>query len=78
MLFFLLIGVLAGWLAGKLLKRRGLGFFVNLIIGCIGAFIGGVLLEFFDITIYGLLGEFVAAVIGAVILLWLICLFMRK
>jgi len=77
-LFFLLIGLLAGWLAGKVHKRRGLGFLANLIIGCIGAFIGGVLLEFFDITIYGVMGELIAAFIGAVILLGFIGLFVRK
>ena len=42
-LWFLLIGLVAGWLAGLLVKGRGFGWLANMIVGVIGAFIGGFL-----------------------------------
>jgi uncharacterized membrane protein YeaQ/YmgE (transglycosylase-associated protein family) len=69
-LWFLLIGVIAGWLAGVLVKGGGFGLFGDLLVGIIGAMIGG----FFFSGVAGaagggLLGSLLVATLGAVILL---------
>ena len=69
---FLLIGLAAGWLAGQLVKRRGSGWVEDLIIGVIGALIGGFLFGLLGVDTGGLLGSLISATVGAVILLFLL------
>lgn len=76
-LLFLLIGLVAGWLAGILMKGRGFGLIGNLVVGVIGGFLGGSLFGLLGIGGGGLVGSLIAAVVGAVILLWLIGLFRK-
>jgi uncharacterized membrane protein YeaQ/YmgE (transglycosylase-associated protein family) len=71
-LYFLLIGVAAGWLAGQMMKGKGFGLVGNLVVGCIGAFVGGFLFDVLGIFTRGLLGSLVAALAGALVLLWVI------
>ena len=68
---FLLIGLVAGWIAGNLMKRRRLGLVGNLIVGVIGAVLGGILFDFLNITAGGLIGAIITATAGAVVLLYL-------
>ncbi|CDI02218.1 MAG: GlsB/YeaQ/YmgE family stress response membrane protein [Candidatus Competibacter denitrificans] len=74
---FLVIGAVAGWLAGQIIKGGGFGLVGNIIVGIIGAIIGGVLFNFLGIATFGLLGSIISATVGAVILLALIGLFKR-
>ena len=76
-LIFLLIGALAGWLAGLVMKGRGLGVLGNIVVGVIGAFIGGWLLPMLGVSFGGNVGMFITAFIGAVILLALVGLIKR-
>ena len=69
-LYFLLIGAVAGWLAGLLTKGRGYGLLGNIAIGVIGAVIGGVLFRFVGLAATGLLGSLVTATVGALVLLF--------
>jgi len=69
--FFLLIGGLAGWLAGKIMKGRGLGLWANIAVGVVGALIGGTLFRQLGIEMHGLIGQLLTATIGAIGLLWL-------
>jgi uncharacterized membrane protein YeaQ/YmgE (transglycosylase-associated protein family) len=69
---FLLIGLAAGWLAGVLVKRRGSGWIEDLIIGVVGALIGGFLFGMLGVSAAGLLGSLISATVGAVILLFLL------
>jgi uncharacterized membrane protein YeaQ/YmgE (transglycosylase-associated protein family) len=69
---FLVIGLIAGWLAELIMKGRGAGLIVNLIVGVIGAFIGGRLFGFLGLSMHGLVGSLISAIIGAVILLFLV------
>jgi uncharacterized membrane protein YeaQ/YmgE (transglycosylase-associated protein family) len=69
-LLFLLIGLVAGWLAGVIMKGKGFGLIGNLIVGVIGAILGGWLLG--GLIGGGLIGALVVALIGALILLFLI------
>jgi uncharacterized membrane protein YeaQ/YmgE (transglycosylase-associated protein family) len=72
LLWFLTIGIAAGWLAGQLMKGGGYGLIGDLVIGVIGAFLGGWLFRTLGIVAGGLIGSLVTATIGAVLLLFLI------
>ena len=74
----ILIGALAGFLAGKIMKGAGFGFWINLLVGVVGGFIGGNILGWLGIHWGGIRGQIVTAVIGAVILLWVISLIKKK
>ena len=76
-LFFLLVGLVAGWLAGLLLKGRGFGLIVNMIVGVLGAFAGGYLFDVLGLEWGGTLGAIWVATIGAFVLL-LIISFVKK
>ena len=78
--YFILIGVVVGFLAGVIMKGRGFGFIVNLLVGIAGAFIGGFLLDgVLNINLGdGLIGTLLTALIGAIVLLFIISLFKRK
>ena len=67
--WFLLIGLVAGWLASLITKRERKGIVSYMAIGVVGAFLGGLLFRLLHLVAYGLLGELVIATAGAVILL---------
>ena len=69
LIWFLIIGAIAGWLAGLLMKGRGFGILGDIIVGIVGAVIGGFILGFFIITTVGVWGSLVTAFIGACILI---------
>ena len=72
---WIIIGMLAGWITGKLMKGSGFGFFMDMVVGLVGALIGGFLsshLGLGGIGQHGLIISIVIAVIGAVILTWLV------
>ena len=76
LIYFLLIGAAAGWIAGQLMKGGGFGLIVNIILGIIGAFVGGWLLGELGISIgSGLTGSLITSVIGAVVVLFVAGLF---
>ena len=77
LLIFLLNGALAGWLAGLVMKGRGLGVLGNIIVGVIGAFLGGWLLPMLGVSFGGNIGLFITAFIGAVVLLAIVGLIKR-
>jgi len=72
LVWFLVIGLCAGWLAGRLMKGGGYGLFGDLALGVIGALLGGWLFGLLGIAAGGLLGALVTAVIGAVVLIALL------
>ncbi|MES2424195.1 MAG: GlsB/YeaQ/YmgE family stress response membrane protein [Pseudomonadota bacterium] len=73
LLWFILIGLVAGWLAGQLVKGGGFGVIGDIIVGVIGALLGGFLFGTFGVSAGGgLLGSLIVATIGAVILLVLL------
>jgi uncharacterized membrane protein YeaQ/YmgE (transglycosylase-associated protein family) len=72
---WIIIGVVAGWLTGKVMKGSGYGFFMDMIIGLVGAVIGGFIATHIGIAPPGQQGMIVSiiiAVIGAVILTWIV------
>ena len=77
LLIFLIIGALAGWLAGLVMKGRGFDILVNMVVGVLGAFFGGWLLPKLGVSFGGDIGVFITAFIGAVLLLAIIGLIKR-
>jgi uncharacterized membrane protein YeaQ/YmgE (transglycosylase-associated protein family) len=75
--WFLLIGLAAGWLAGVIMKGGGFGVIGDLVVGAIGALLGGSLFRAVGITTYGRLGELITATVGAVVLVALLRIFHR-
>ncbi len=70
---FILIGLIAGALAGRVVSGHGYGILMDIVIGVVGAFIGGWLIStIFGISGRGILYSLVVAFIGAVILLWVV------
>ena len=75
---WLIIGVVAGWLAGLLVKGGGFGLIGDIIVGVIGAFIGGWLAGVLHISIgSGLISSIITATIGAVVLIFILRLVRR-
>jgi len=70
--WFLIIGIVAGWLAGKLTRGQGFGVVGDLVVGILGALIGGFLFGLLGVVSYGLIGSLITATVGAVVLLWLV------
>lgn len=78
LLILLVIGAIAGWLAGLIVKGYGFGLVGNIVVGIIGAVIAGFLFPYFGVSISaGIVGSIIHATIGAVILLLLIRLIRR-
>lgn len=71
-LWFILIGIAAGFLAGAVVKGRGFGFLGNLIVGVIGAVLGGFIFHLIGISANNLLGSLVCAFVGSLVLLFLL------
>lgn len=75
----ILIGIAAGFLAGVLMKGKGFGWVINLLLGLAGALIGGWLLGVLGLNLGdGIIGSLIAAVIGAVVLIFIVSLFKKK
>lgn len=77
LIYFLCIGLVAGWLAGKVMKGSGYGLIGDLVVGVVGSFVGGWIFGLLHIAAGGLLGLLVTAFVGAVVLVWLLRL-MKK
>ena len=77
-LWWIIIGAVAGWLAGTLMRGGGFGFIVNVLVGIAGAVIGGWVFGLLGIAEGGILGSLVTALVGAVLLLWIISLFRKR
>ncbi len=72
LVYFLLIGLVAGWLAAKFMEGRSFGLLKNLAIGVVGAVLGGFLFRLAGLATTSLLGSLVSATVGAVVLLLLL------
>ncbi len=76
--WFILVGLVAGWLAGMLVKGGGFGVVGDIIVGVLGALVGGFLFGFLGFSGGGgLLGSIVVATVGAVVLIFVLRLIKR-
>ena len=79
LLTFIIVGLIAGWLAGMIMRGGGLGIIWDIIIGVIGAIVGGYLFSALDIGTEGsLLWNILIATVGAVVVLFVINLVAGK
>ena len=69
LIWFLLVGGLAGWLASVLVSGGGMGILADIAVGVAGAFVGGFLANFFNWYVYGFWGVLGISLLGAVLLL---------
>jgi uncharacterized membrane protein YeaQ/YmgE (transglycosylase-associated protein family) len=77
LIIFLVIGAVAGWLAGLIMKGGGYGLIGDIVVGVIGSVIGGWLFGVLGIAAGGLIGSIIAAVVGAIILIAILRLIKR-
>lgn len=72
LIWTIVIGILAGFLAGKVVKGHGMGVLMDLLVGIVGSVLGGWLFAIVGLAAYGLIGRLVMAFVGAVVLLLLV------
>lgn len=77
LLIFLLVGIVAGFLAGKIMRGAGFGLFGDMVVGVLGAFFGGWLFAKLGVVTWGIPGLLITALVGAMVLLFLIRLIKR-
>ena len=73
-IFWLIFGAIAGWLAGKIMRGGGFGVVGNIIVGVVGAMIGGTLFRMIGLPPVSAIGSLISAVVGACVLLYLVSL----
>ena len=73
LLVLLVVGAVAGWLAGQIMKGYGFGLIGNIIVGIVGAFVAGLIFPVIGVSLgSGIVASIIHSTIGAVILLFLI------
>lgn len=77
-LWYILVGLVAGWLAGIIVKGSGGGLIVNIIVGIIGSVLGGWLFSFLGLVAQNKLGSLITATAGAIVLLLIVNLITHK
>jgi uncharacterized membrane protein YeaQ/YmgE (transglycosylase-associated protein family) len=71
LVWWIAVGLVAGWAAGKIMKGSGYGPVMNIVLGIVGAVVGGFVLGLIGIHGSGLIGSILVAIFGAVFLIWL-------
>jgi uncharacterized membrane protein YeaQ/YmgE (transglycosylase-associated protein family) len=71
LIYWIVVGLVAGWAAGKIMKGGGYGTVMDIVLGIVGAVVGGWLMGILGIYAGGLIGTIIVAIIGAVFLIWL-------
>ena len=72
LIWSIFVGIIAGWLSGKIMKGRGFGILGDLVVGIVGAVIGEFVFEAIGLQASGTLGSIIMATVGALILLFAI------
>ncbi|WP_165074158.1 GlsB/YeaQ/YmgE family stress response membrane protein [Paludisphaera rhizosphaerae] len=78
LVWFLLIGLAAGWLAGQMTKGRDFGAVNNMIVGVLGAILGGFLFGILGLGATNIIGQLLTATVGAVVVLFLLNRFGKR
>jgi uncharacterized membrane protein YeaQ/YmgE (transglycosylase-associated protein family) len=77
-LALLIVGAIAGWLASLVMKNKGLSLGGYLVLGILGAIVGGFVLGLLQLHASGLIGSIISATVGAMIVIWLVQAIWRK
>jgi uncharacterized membrane protein YeaQ/YmgE (transglycosylase-associated protein family) len=65
------IGIVAGWLAGRIMRGRGYGILLDLVLGIVGSLLGGLVFGLLGLYATGLVGRLVVATAGAVLVIYI-------
>ncbi|MFZ0805128.1 MAG: GlsB/YeaQ/YmgE family stress response membrane protein [Candidatus Sulfotelmatobacter sp.] len=71
LIWWIIVGLIAGWAAGKIMKGGGYGTLMDIVLGIVGAIVGGFLLGLVGVHAGGLIGTILVAILGAVFLIWI-------
>ena len=77
-IWYILIGILAGYFAGKIMRVGGFGLLVNLLLGIIGCVLGGGVVALLGLAASGSIGRLIPSVVGAILFLWIASFFSRS
>ena len=72
LMWAVIVGLIAGWLAGKVMKGGGYGTLMDIVLGIAGGVIGGFVFGLLGLSASGLTGSIIVSFVGAVILIWLV------
>ena len=70
-IWYIIIGIIAGFLAGKIMRGGGFGLIINLLLGILGGVLGGWVFALFGLAASGLIGSLITSTVGAILVLWL-------
>lgn len=74
----IIIGAIAGFIAARIMRGKGMGLILNIIIGIVGSILGGWIFSLLGLSINNIIGSLIMSTVGAIILLWLLSLFQRR
>ena len=77
-LTWMVVGLIAGWLAGQVMKGGGYGILVDIILGILGGIVGGWVFGLLGLHAGGLIGSIIVSFVGAVILVWITRLLKKR
>jgi uncharacterized membrane protein YeaQ/YmgE (transglycosylase-associated protein family) len=72
LIWAVVIGLISGWIAGKVMKGRGYGVLMDIVLGILGGVIGRFVFGLLGLSSWNLIGSIVVSFVGAVILIWLV------
>ena len=72
LIWAVLIGLIAGWLAGKVMKGRGYGVLMDIVLGIVGGMVGRFVFALLGLSSWNVIGSIIMSFVGAVILIWLV------
>ena len=77
-IWYIIIGIIAGFLAGKIMRGGGFGLIINLLLGNRGGVLGGWVFALFGLAASGLIGSLITSTVGAILVLWIASLFSKS
>ena len=77
-IWWIVVGLIAGWAAGKIMKGGGYGPIADIVLGIVGGIVGGWVVGLFGLGGRGLVSSILVAILGAVILIWITRLIKKK
>jgi uncharacterized membrane protein YeaQ/YmgE (transglycosylase-associated protein family) len=72
LIWTLVIGLIAGWLAGRVMKGRGYGVLMDIVLGIVGGMIGRFVFGMLGLASWNVIGSIIVSFVGALILIWLV------
>ena len=77
-IWYIIIGIVAGFLAGKIMRGGGFGLVINLLLGILGGVLGCWVFALFGLAASGLIGSLITSTVGAILVLWIASLFSKS